>query len=116
MEIDKVNEMLKMDCMREAVLIGNADNRVNYFPAIVEFDVEKGVVVYDYDELAECFAEEFRKSDEAAGPASMEDALSDAYEWVEFNVIRSLPYTGEHAPVVRIRNYDLDADEMQAEC
>jgi hypothetical protein len=101
MTVDEVKEFLKKDSMKEAVLIGSEDEREKYYPAIVGFDEDKGRVVYDYGLLCQCFSDEFRKSDEESGDLVVDhDYDTDGVEWVEYNVIRSLPYWGEHAPVV----------------
>ena len=102
MTVDEVKEFLKKDSMQEAVLIGSKDEREKYYPAIVGFDEEKGRVIYDYFLLCECFANEFRKSDEEDGTLVVDhDYYLDGNEWVDYNVIRSLPYWGEHAPIVK---------------
>lgn len=64
-------------------------------------DPEHGRFTYDYDLLCQCFADEFRKSDEKSGePIEDKDYYTEGVEWVEYNVIRSLPYWGEHAPKI----------------
>jgi hypothetical protein len=101
MKTEEVNEIMKLPEMDEAVMIGSVEERESYFPAIVGYDKEKGRFKYDYNELCHCFAEEFRKSDEESGTVDPEkDYETDGVEWVEYNVIRSLPYWGEHAPEI----------------
>ena len=101
MTVDEVKESLKKDSMQEAVLIGSKEDREKYYPAIVGFDEEKGRVIYDYDLLCQCFSDEFRKADEESGEMVVDhDYEIDGVEWVDYNVIRSLPYWGEHAPIV----------------
>ena len=59
--------------------------------AIVGFTVgEHARAVYTYDGLVEALA----KTMDSA------EAKADAREWIDYNTIRSLPYMGEHAPVV----------------
>lgn len=112
MTVDEVKEFLKKDSMKEAVLIGSEDEREKYYPAIVGFDEEKGRVIYDYGLLCECFANEFRKSDEESGDLVVDhDYDTDGVEWVDYNVIRSLPYWGEHAPVVM--SSDVNEEEQE---
>ena len=102
MTVDEVKEFLKKDSMQKAVLIGSEEEREKYYPAIVGFDEENGRVVYDYFLLCKCFANEFRKSDEESGDLVADhDYDTDGVEWVDYNVIRSLPYWGEHAPIVK---------------
>lgn len=59
--------------------------------AIVGFTVGGPArAVYTYDGLVEALAKTM----------DSDDAESDAREWIDYNTIRSLPYMGEHAPVV----------------
>ncbi len=67
MSIEEIKEILKRDSMQEAVLIGLEEDRENYYPAIIKCDEEKGVVTYDYELLAECFANEFFNPSEDRG-------------------------------------------------
>ena len=48
---------------------------------------DDGRVVYDYDLLVECLMKE-------------DMSEIDAIEWVEYNILRSIPYCGEQAPIV----------------
>jgi hypothetical protein len=56
------------------------------------------VVVYDYDKTAEALAKDYMKSNKDKDGYSIEDAYTDAYEWLDFNTVRSLCYMGENAP------------------
>lgn len=80
-----------------AVLIGSEGERERYYPAIVEYDAKAGRFVYDYDLLVQAFADDFKDS---------EDPYTDAVEWVDYNVVRSLPYYGDRAPVILYKNED----------
>ena len=101
MTTEEVKEIMAMPEMDEAVMVGTVEDRENYFPAIVGYDKEKGRFKYDFDLLCHCFAEEFRKADEeSVDPEPGRDYETDGVEWVEYNVIRSLPYWGEHAPEI----------------
>ncbi len=104
MSIEEIKEILKRDSMQEAVLIGLEEDRENYYPAIIKCDEEKGVVTYDYELLAECFANEFFNPSEPE--ADYGQAMTDAYEWIDYNVIRALPYWGEHAPIIYEKEED----------
>lgn len=105
MTVEEVKEFLKKDSMKGSVLIGSEDEREKYYPAIVGFDEEKGRVVYDYGLLCQCFSDEFRKSDEESGNLVVDhDYDTDGVEWVDYNVLRSLPYWGEHAPIILERD------------
>ena len=111
MTTDEVKQVMEMPEMAEAVMIGDVDDRENYYPAIVGYDLEHGRFTYDYGELCHCFAEEFRKSGEASLYEGPTDYETEGVEWVEFNVIRSLPYWGEHAPEIFYDDDDEDPDD-----
>ena len=111
MTAEELKKIFEQPSMQEAVLIGREDERAKYFPAIVEVDCDKGKVTYDYDLLAECFAKEFAKDVESETGAICIDALTEAYEWIDYNVVRSLPYWGEHAPIIIERDPDEDSNE-----
>lgn len=104
LSVDEITEILKRDSMKDAVLIGTEDNRKNYYPAIIDCDEKKGIVTYDYELLARCFADEF--FDPSDPSVSYEQAMSDAYEWVDYNIIRGIPYLGEHAPIIHTNEED----------
>ena len=110
MTTEELKKVFEQPSMQEAVLIGSEDEREKYFPAIVEVDCEKGKVTYDYDLLAECFAKEFYESDRSEYD-SFDDAMAAGYEWVDYNVVRSLPYWGEHAPIILESDLDEDSNE-----
>lgn len=73
-------------------LIGDTD-REKYYPAIIGLARDLSRVVYNYDKLIECFMKENDWSYE------------EAEEWVEYNVVRALPYYGEHAPVILMNKF-----------
>lgn len=56
-----------------------------------------GRLVYSYDRLVEVLSE------------VNEWSRGDAVDWIEYNIIRSLPYVGARAPIVM---NDLDPDEF----
>ena len=53
---------------------------------------EDGRVVYDYDSLISCLMKH--------GGVTTE---TDAIEWVDYNIIGSLPYYGDKAPIIIYR-------------
>lgn len=60
--------------------------------AVVGFTVDGPArAVYTYDGLLEALESTMAGSD---------DPETDAREWLEYNTLRSIPYMGEHAPVV----------------
>lgn len=93
----------------DAVLIGAEDERDRYYPAIVAFDENAGRFVYDYQMLVEAFADGFKGSEEPYGKV-----LEEAVEWVDYNVVRSLPYYGDRAPLVLY--VDEDSDDVVDAC
>ena len=61
-----------------------------YDNALIGVTVD-GRAVYDYDEMV-------------CGLMTDEDWTADeAVEWIEFNVVRALPYAGEMAPIIMHR-------------
>ena len=86
-DIDKIAETRP-----DAVLIGGEGERESYYPAIVAFDNEGGRFVYDYSLLVKAFEKTFSEGSE--------DPETDAVEWIDFNVVRSLPYYGDKAPFI----------------
>ena len=56
-----IEEIFKIESMKDAVLIGNKDDRKDYYPAILSIDMEKGIITYDYEILVECFMEKIMK-------------------------------------------------------
>ena len=68
-------------------LIGDSDRR-EYYPAIIGLAKDNSHVAYSRDKLIECFMQADNISYEVAE------------EWIEYNVERSLPYYGEHSPVI----------------
>lgn len=49
---------------------------------------DDGKIVYDFDKMVECLMNEYGWSD------------IESIEWIEYNVIRSIPYMGEKAPII----------------
>lgn len=97
MTSEEVNRLAGSGPGTGAILIGSGDEREAYYPAIVAFDDATGRFVYDYGLLVKAFAKSF---DDGAS----EDPDTDAVEWVEFNVLRSLPYYGDRAPLILFRD------------
>ena len=59
----------------------------DYEDAIIGF-THDGRIVYDYDKMIEYLMDKEGWSD------------IDAIEWIDYNVIRSIPYMGSNAPIV----------------
>ena len=84
----------------EAVLIGDEKTRKNYHYAIVGIDANNQCVVYSRYKLVTAFMSEGMTEEEAL-------------EWISYNIDRSLPYQGEHAPIIMDdvdEVYDGDSD------
>ena len=81
----------KMDLLKseyeDTLLIGDEKTSINYLDALVGVD-NFDRAVYDYEKLVECYM----KADNISA--------DEAREWIDFNVIRSLPYMGQSAPVI----------------
>lgn len=87
----------------DLVYLGNTPEQ--YQDAIVGLTCDGNHVVYDYDKFAESLVSEGMTQEEA-------------YEWIEYNTIRSLPYAGEYAPVVictRLKG-DCGSDARRRNC
>ena len=85
-------EILKSE-YKGILLIGNENGAIRYMDSLVGVD-SFDRAVYDYDRLVECFM----KADNIT--------YEEAREWVDYNVIRSLPYMGERAPVIIYTSFD----------
>ena len=73
-----------------ASVLGTGDEVMDYAPAIIGV-TESGsepCVVYDYDSLIRCFMEKGMTYEEAV-------------EWIDYNVLRSLPYQTRPPVIVR---------------
>ena len=60
----------------------------HYVPAIIGMTHDGNHVVYDYRKMVDYLVE----------TDGME--VTEAYEFIDYNTIRSIPYMGEYAPVV----------------
>ena len=68
-------------------LIGDTD-RENYYPAIIGIAKDNSHVAYSRERLIACFM------------AVNDWQYYEAEEWIDFNVMRTLPYYGTKAPVI----------------
>ena len=68
-------------------LVYLGDTPEQYADAIVGTTCDGNHVVYDYDKFAECLVKEGMTHEEA-------------YDWIGYNTLRSLPYAGEYAPIM----------------
>jgi hypothetical protein len=60
-------------------------------------------VVYDYNKTAYALAKDYLKTNGNKDGYTAEDALTDAFEWLDFNTLRSIPYmsgSGAVPPIV----------------
>lgn len=73
-------------------LIGDSD-REDFYPAIIGLAKDNSHVAYSLEKLAECFMKQNNWT------------WDEAIEWIAYNVERALPYYGERAPVILLRNY-----------
>ena len=76
------------DMCPSAILIGAADERKSYFPAIIGIDYNAERVVYSRDKLVECFVSSDGMTEE------------EAVEWIEYNIDVLCRIGGEHAPII----------------
>ena len=68
-------------------LVYLGDSPEQYKDAIVGLTCDSNHVVYDYDKFADCLVSEGM-------------TYEDAYEWIEYNTLRSLPYAGAYGPIM----------------
>lgn len=73
-------------------LIGD-NGREAFYPAIIGLARDLSHVAYSYDKLAQCFMQKEGWDWE------------EAMEWIDYNVIRALPYWGSGAPVILPNNF-----------
>lgn len=78
-----VNLELRAELPEDAIVFDN----MSYDGSIVGVTTDDRVV-YDYDKMVEELMEDEGWSYE------------EAAEWINYNTIRSLPYAGEHAPII----------------
>ena len=80
-DIDEVINYVKEE-NPEALMFRSPD----FYNAIIGYyynDADLPVIVYKYDKMVECLAEEFEDSD---------DPYMDAIEFIDYNTLRTLPY------------------------
>jgi len=78
-----VNLELRAELPEDAIVFDN----MSYDSSIVGVTTD-GRVVYDYDKMVEELMSEEGWSYE------------DAAEWIDYNTIRSIPYTGPNGPII----------------
>ena len=78
-----VNLELRAELPEDAILFDN----MSYDGSIVGVTTD-GRVVYDYDKMVEELMEDEQCSYE------------EAADWIDYNTIRALPYTGENGPII----------------
>lgn len=73
-------------------LIGDNDREV-YYPAIIGLARDLSKVVYSHSKLVKCSMKKNNWSYE------------EAEEWVNYKVEQTLPYYGEHAPIILMNKF-----------
>ena len=68
-------------------------DREAFYPAIIGVAKDLSHVAYSYEKLTQCFMQKEGWDWE------------EAMEWIDFNVVRSLPYYGSGAPVILPNNF-----------
>ena len=83
------------------LMIGTTDEREDFAPAIIGVRLTPTpAVVYNYDKLVKCFMQQ------------NEWDYETAVEWVDYNVLRALPYyKKDHPPIVISRAIRMDKIE-----
>jgi hypothetical protein len=85
--IDAIGKLSDEYCV-EPILIGSQSESVAYAPAIIGLTDDYHNIIYDKDILINCFMDANNMTE------------NEAIEWVEYNVIRSIPYQGVNAPII----------------
>lgn len=69
--------------------------------------VENGSIVYDYGLLVKHFTEH-----NILGVGSQEELEDAAIDYIEFNIIRAIPYyqTHKYPPIIKYTEYDTEDD------
>lgn len=49
-------------------------------------------VVYDYEQMAEALANYYLDANKDDSNYKIDEAIRDAYDWIDFNTLRSIPY------------------------
>ena len=78
-----VNLQLRAELPEDAIVFDN----MSYDGSIVGVTTD-GRVVYDYDKMVEELMQDENCSYE------------EAADWIDYNTIRALPYTGENGPII----------------
>ena len=81
MEIDEIIQYVSEE-NPEALMFRDPD----FYNAIIGYyynNEDLPVIVYSYNKMVECLAEEYGDS---------EDPYLDAIEWIDYNTLRTLPY------------------------
>ena len=72
---------------------------------------ESGKIVYDYNKMIdEYIDDEFPNLNFEYSPA-VDDAVTDAMDWIDYNTIRATPYAGPLAPIIIDVDHECDDDE-----
>ena len=70
-----------------------------------------GKVVYDYDKMVNEYVEDEFPDLDYGDTSAVDEAVTDAMEWISYNTIRATPYAGSLAPVIIDVNHECDEDE-----
>ena len=91
--MEKINkEWLECGDDHSFYLIGDSD-REAFYPAIIGLAKDKSHIAYSYEKLTRCFMNKEGWD------------WDEAMEWIDYNVIRTLPYYGSKAPVILSNNF-----------
>ena len=74
-----------------------------------------GNIVYDYDRMAEEFVQDEIESSIDFRNLSDDEQYSEAYEWIDYNTIRTIPYMNDAAkPIIIMENHDDEYEYFDA--
>lgn len=81
--LDELKQYLTDWDFEETIILENPD----YIEALIGVS-EDGRLIYDYDLMAESLSKRDNMS------------IEEAYEFIDYNTIRALPYMGHFAPII----------------
>lgn len=83
------------------------------YVSAIEGISEGGRLIYNYERMAEFLMEEKEKNGEIPNDADIDDydaAFFECFEFIDYNVVRTVPYMGDKAPLISHEVYDYEYD------
>ena len=84
-----------------------------YFDGSIIGVDENGKVVYDYNKMIdEYICDEFPNLN-FEEQSEVDEAITEAMEWISYNTIRATPYAGPLSPIIIDINHECEDDEKK---